>query len=48
MREVLSPVYSLKLKNITLFLTGGLLFISFKWSYSHRCFDIAQRYENTR
>ena len=37
MKEVLSSVYSLKLKNIMLFLTRGLIFIFFKWSCS-QCF----------
>ena len=30
-KNILSPVYSLKLKNIILFLTRGLIFIFFKW-----------------
>ena len=48
MKKILSPVYSLKLKNIILFLTRGLLFIFFKWSDSQHCFDVAQRCENLR
>ena len=45
--KVLSPTYSLKLKNIILFLNRGLIFFS-KWSYSQRCFDVAQRCQNQR
>ena len=50
MKKILSPVYSfiLKLKNISLFLTWCSIFIFFKWSYSQRCFDVAQRCENLR
>ena len=46
MKKILSPAYSLKLKNIILFLNQGLIF--FKWSYSQRCLDVAQRCENRR
>ena len=46
MKKVLSPVYSLKLKNIILFLIRGLIFIFFKLSYSQTCFDVAQGCEN--
>ena len=45
--KVLSPAYSLKLKNIILFLNRGLIFF-FKWSYSQRCFDVAKRCQNRR
>ena len=48
MKKILSPVYSLKLKNIILFLTQGFFFFFFIWSYSQRCFDVAQRWENIR
>ena len=34
----------LRLKNIILCLSRGLLFL--KWSYLQRCFDVAQRCEN--
>ena len=47
MKKILSPAYSLKLKNIILFFNRGLPFF-FKWSYSQRCFDVAQRCENRR
>ena len=43
MKKTLSLVYSLKIQNIILFLTGGLIFNIFKWSYPQCCFDIAQR-----
>ena len=43
MKNILILMYSLKLKNIILFLTRGSIFIFFKWSYSQRCFDVAQR-----
>ena len=45
MKKILSPAYSLKLKNIILFLNRGLIFFP-KRSYSRRCFDVAQRCEN--
>ena len=48
MKKILSPVYSLKLKNFILFLTRRSIFIFFKWPNSQRCFDVAQRYENLR
>ena len=48
MMKISSPVYSLKLKNIILFLTRGPVLIFFKWSYSQRCFDVAQHCENLR
>ena len=41
--KILNPVYSLKLKNIILFLTRVLFF--YKWSYSQRCFNVVQRCE---
>ena len=34
MKKILSPAYSLKLKNIFLFLNRGLVFIFYKWPYS--------------
>ena len=37
MKKILSPAYSLKLKDIILFLTWDFFF---KWSYSQRCFDV--------
>ena len=43
MKKSLSPMYSLKLKNIILFLTQTLIFILFKWSYSKRCFNVSKR-----
>ena len=46
MKKILSPAYSLKLKNIILLLNRGLFF--FKWSYSQRCFKVAQRCKNRR
>ena len=46
LKKILSPAYSLKLKNIILLLNRGL--IAFKWSYSQRCLDVAQRCENRR
>ena len=46
MKKILSPVYSLKLKNIILFLIRDLIFIFFKLSYSQTCFDIAQGCKN--
>ena len=46
-RKILSPTYSLKFKNIILFLNWCLYFFS-NWSYSQRCFDVAQRCENRR
>ena len=46
MKNILSQAYSLKLKNIILFLNQGLIFIFYKWSYSQRCFVIAQHFEN--
>ena len=48
MKEILSPACSLKLRNIIGFLTRGLVFIFFKWSYSQRCFNVAQRCKNLR
>ena len=48
MKKILNPAYSLKLKNIILFLNRGLILFFFKWSYSQRCFNIAQRCENLR
>ena len=39
-RKILSPTYSLKFKNIILFL-NRCLYIFFKWSYSQHCFDVA-------
>ena len=42
MKKSLSPMYSLKLKNIILFLTQTLIFILFKWSYSKPCFNVSQ------
>ena len=48
MNKALSPVFSLKLKNIILFLNRGIIFIFFKWSYSQRSFNVAQRCENLR
>ena len=47
-KKILSLAYSLTLKNIILFLTRGFTFIFFKWSYSKRCFNVAQRCENLR
>ena len=44
-KNILSPAYSLKLRNTILILSRGLIF-SIKWSYSQRCLDIAQRCEN--
>ena len=43
----MSPAFSLKLKNMILLLTRGLICL-FKWSYSQRCFDVAQRCWNQR
>ena len=48
MKKILNPAYSLKLKNIILFLNRGLILFFFKWSYSQRCFNVAQRCENLR
>ena len=47
MKKILSPVYSLKLKNIILFLNRGLI-IFFKWSFLQRRLNVAQRCENLR
>ena len=47
MKKILSPAYSVKLKNIILLLNRGLTFF-FKWSYSQRCFDVAQCCEYRR
>ena len=44
MKKILSPVYSLNLKNIMFFLNRGLIF--FKWSYTQRCLEVAQRCEH--
>ena len=41
-RKILSPRYSLKFKNIILFL-NQCLYICFKWSYLQHCFDVVQR-----
>ena len=41
MNIIFSPAYSLKLKNVTLFLNRGLIFIFYKRSYSQR-FSVAQ------
>ena len=43
MKKISSPAYSLKLKNVILFLNQGLMFIFYKCSYSQRCFNVAQR-----
>ena len=49
MKKILNPAYSLKLKNIILFLTRGLVFIFLKCSCSYSyCFNVAQRCENLR
>ena len=48
MKKILILVYTLKLKNIILFLTGGLIFTFLKWSYSQRCFDVAQSCQHLR
>ena len=49
MKNILSPAYSLKLKNIIFLLIGTLAFIYlfiylfiyfFKWSYSQRYFEV--------
>ena len=42
MKKILSPAYSLKLKNIIMFLNRGLIFIFYEWSYLQRCFKVAQ------
>ena len=47
MKKNLSLTYSLKFKNIILFL-NRCLNIFFKWSYSEGCFEVAQRCENRR
>ena len=47
MKNIVSPAYSLKLKFAILFLHRGLICF-FRWSYSQRCFDVAQRSENRR
>ena len=44
-KKIVSPAFSLKLKNMILVLTRGLICL-FKWSYSQRRFDVAQRCEN--
>ena len=46
-RKILSPTFYLKFKNINLFF-NWCLYIFFKWSYSQRCLDVAQRCENRR
>ena len=46
MKKILSPLNSLKLKNIILFLNRVLIFIFYKWSFSQCCFNVAQRCEN--
>ena len=43
--KILSPTYSLKFKNVFLFL-NRCLYIFFKWPYSQQFFDIAQSCEN--
>ena len=48
MKWNLSPAYSLKLKNIILFLNRGSIFIFYKWSYSQRCFNVTQHSKNLR
>ena len=48
MKKILSPAYSLKLKNIVLFLNRVFFFSFCKWSYLQLCFDVAQRCENRR
>ena len=48
MKKILSPLNSLKLKNIILFLNRVLIFIFYKWSFSQCCFNVAQRCENLR
>ena len=48
MKKILSPAYSLKLKNIILFLNRGLIFIFYKCSYSQRRFKVAERCEYLR
>ena len=45
MNIIFSPAYSLKFKNITLFLNRGLIFIFYKRSYSQR-FNVAQHCGN--
>ena len=44
--KILRQAYSLKLRNVILFLNQGLIFIFYKWLYSQRCFNVAQRCEN--
>ena len=49
MKNILSPAYYLRLKNIILLLNWGLIFFFFfffKSSYSQRCFNVVQRCEN--
>ena len=45
MKKILSPAFSLKLKKYYFIFERRLNFF-FKWSYSQRCFDLAQCYES--